>query len=44
MTLEEKRNYPERIVGIYKRKEPKLQFGTENIKIEVNDRHWVKVK
>ena len=44
MTLEEKRNYPERLVGIYKRKELETEFGTESKKINVNGRHWVKVK
>jgi len=43
MTLEEKRNYPERLVAIYKRKEMEELFGTES-KIKVNGRHWVKVK
>lgn len=44
MTLEEKRNYPERIVGIYKRLEHDKEFGTSSKKIQVNGRHWVKVK
>jgi hypothetical protein len=44
ITLEEKRNYPERIVGIYKRKEQDIEFGTEGSKIKVDGRHWVKVK
>jgi hypothetical protein len=44
MTHEEKVNYPERIVGIYKRPEAEKYFGTENKKIEVNGRHWIKVR
>lgn len=44
MTREEKLEYPERIVAIYKRKEAEEQWGPENSKIEVNGRHWVKVK
>jgi len=44
MTLEEKQNYPERIVAIYKRKELKEYWGPEGRQIKVNDRHWVKVK
>lgn len=44
MNLEEKRNYPERLVAIYKRKELDLEFGTDNKKIRVDNRHWVKVK
>ncbi len=45
MTLEEKRNYPERLIGIYKRKEMEEEFGPENSnKIKVNGRHWIKVK
>lgn len=44
MTLEEKRNYPERLLAIYKKPELKESFGDANIQIEVNGRHWVKVK
>lgn len=44
MTLEEKQNYPERIVAIYKRKEMQELWGPDERKIQVNDRHWVKVK
>lgn len=44
MTLDEKRNYPERLVAIYKRKEHDAEFGTEGSKVHVNNRHWVKVK
>ena len=44
ITLEEKRNYPERIIGIYKKPERNDEFGPNNQKIKVNGRHWVKVK
>ena len=44
MTLEEKQNYPERIVAIYKKKEEKEYWGPEGKQIDVNGRHWVKVK
>lgn len=44
MTLEEKRNFPERIIAIYKKPEKNLEFGPNNQKITVNGRHWVKVK
>jgi len=44
MTHEEKVNYPERMVGIYKRPELDKYFGIEGSKVEVNGRHWVKVK
>lgn len=44
MTRDEKLEYPERIVAIYKRKEMDAQWGPEGFKIEVNGRHWVKVK
>ena len=44
MTMQEKRDYPERMIGIYKRKELDASFGPENSKIHVNGRHWVKVK
>ena len=40
----EKALYPERIVAIYKRPEPQEYWGTEEKKIHVNGRHWVKVK
>lgn len=43
MTLTEKRDYPERLVAIYKKKEMDEFFGTET-KVRVNGRHWVKVK
>lgn len=44
ITIEEKRDYPERLVAIYKRKELEAEFGPEDTKIKVNGRHWVKVK
>ncbi|OIQ17193.1 MAG: hypothetical protein BM556_13350 [Bacteriovorax sp. MedPE-SWde] len=44
ITIEEKRDYPERIVAIYKKKEVAETFGTEGQTINVNGRHWVKVK
>lgn len=44
MTLQEKRDFPERIVAIYKRKEMDSYWGPQSNKIEVNGRHWVKVK
>lgn len=44
MTREEKMEYPERIVGIYKRKEMDTFWGPEKTKIEVKGRHWVKIK
>lgn len=44
MTLQEKRDYPERLLAIYKKAEVKTHFGTSSHQIEVNGRHWVKVK
>ena len=44
MTKLEKMEYPERIVGIYKRKEMDQNWGPEGQKISVNGRHWVKIK
>ncbi|RZF22833.1 hypothetical protein DAY19_03405 [Halobacteriovorax vibrionivorans] len=44
MTLQEKRDFPERLVAIYKKKEMKDTFGDGKTEIEVNGRHWVKVK
>ena len=44
MTKQEKMEYPERIVGIYKRKEMDDFWGPAGFKVEVRGRHWVKVK
>lgn len=44
MTDEEKMKYPERIVAIYKKPEPNELWGPEGKEIQVNGRHWVKVK
>ncbi len=44
MTLEEKRNYPERLIATYKKPEANSKFGPPGQEIEVNGRHWVKVK
>lgn len=43
-TREEKLEYPERIVGIYKKKELDAVWGPAGRIIEVLGRHWVKVK
>ncbi|MBX3040730.1 MAG: hypothetical protein KF789_08510 [Bdellovibrionaceae bacterium] len=42
--LEDKKNFPERIVAVYKKKEAAEFFGPEGAKIKVNGRHWVKIK
>jgi len=44
MLLEEKQNYPERMVAIYKKKETSVTWGKDEITVNVNGRHWVKVK
>lgn len=44
MSIDEKRSFPERIVGIYKKREIREEFGTNDNKIKVNGRHWIKVK
>lgn len=44
MTLEEKRNFPERLIATYKKLETNPKFGPEGKEIAVNGRHWVKVK
>ena len=44
MTLEEKRDFPERLVATYKKKETAASFGTPGSEINVNGRHWVKIK
>lgn len=44
MLLKEKQNYPERLIAIYKKSEPNQTWGPEDKQIQVNGRHWVKVK
>lgn len=44
MTSEEKHQHPERMLALYKKPEKDKFFGTLNHKVEVNGRHWVKVK
>ena len=44
MTLQEKRDYPERLVAIYKKIENKQKWGVPGKEINVNGRHWVKIK
>ncbi|MFN8846950.1 MAG: hypothetical protein ACK5V3_01065 [Bdellovibrionales bacterium] len=44
MTLEEKRNYPERLIATYKKKELDIEWGMEGKKVAVDGRHWVQVK
>ncbi len=44
MTMQEKQNYPERMVATYKKKEYDQFFGPKETQVEVNGRHWVKVK
>jgi hypothetical protein len=44
MTLQEKRDYPERMLGIYKKPEREEEFGPKGSAVKVNGRHWVKVK
>jgi len=43
MTIEEKRNYPERLIAIYDRPELEEYWGPNN-EVKVNGRHWVKIK
>ena len=42
ITLEEKQNYPERLLAIYRNKETDILWGP-NKEISVDNRHWVKV-
>jgi len=44
MTLQEKRDYPERLLAIYKKPEREAEFGPKGQAVKVNGRHWVKVK
>ena len=42
--LEDKMKYPEKIVATYWKKEPAEEWGTEERKVKVNGRKWVKIK
>jgi len=42
--IDDKRDYPERIVAIYKKPEHNELWGPPGKEIKVNNRHWVKVK
>lgn len=44
ISLEEKRNYPERIVALYKKREQEELWGSVGRKVKVDGRHWVKVR
>lgn len=44
MNQQEKSMYPERLVAIYKKPEPAETWGPEGSEIQVNGRHWVKIK
>ena len=44
ISLEDKIKYPEKIVGIFYKAEPKLEWGVEDRKVQVNGRCWIKVK
>jgi hypothetical protein len=44
MTVEEKRDYPERLLATYKKPESAKVWGPPKAQIKVNGRHWVKVK
>ncbi len=44
MSMEEKNQFPERLIAIYKCKENNIYWGSKNKKIYVDNRHWVKVK
>ena len=43
MEDEEKYKYPERIVAIYKKHALQEYFGTNDNKIKINGRNWVKI-
>lgn len=43
MSIQEKRDFPERILATYKRREDNLEFGDGDITIKVDGRHWVKI-
>lgn len=44
MKREDVREYPERLVGTYWKPEPEDFWGSENGKIPVNGRQWIKIK
>ncbi|MAZ47364.1 MAG: hypothetical protein CME65_02305 [Halobacteriovoraceae bacterium] len=44
MTIEEKQNFPERLIAVYKKPEIRETFGTASHQIKVDGRHWVQVK
>ncbi len=44
MTLQEKRDYPERLVALYKCPEKREFWGPDGQQIQVHGRHWAKVK
>lgn len=44
MSMEEKRDFPERLVGTYKKPEYDQFFGTNNNTVPVNGRHWIHIK
>ncbi|MEE2671835.1 MAG: hypothetical protein VYA54_09000 [Bdellovibrionota bacterium] len=44
MSLSEKKEFPERLIATYKKPENNDYFGTEDFKVRVDGRHWVKVK
>ena len=44
MKIEEKRDYPERLIATYKKPEKNNVWGPKTAQIKVNGRHWVKIK
>ena len=42
--LEDKRDYPERIVGTFWKAETAEEWGSEDRKVPVNGRCWIKVR
>ena len=42
--LEDKRDYPERIIATYWKNEPAEEWGSDTRKVKVNGRKWVKIK
>ena len=44
MKSKDKQRFPEKIVAIYWKDEPAEEWGSDNRKVKVNGRKWVKIK
>ena len=44
MKSKDKQRFPEKIVATYWKDEPAEEWGSDNRKVKVNGRKWVKIK